>query len=171
VNSEYKLTFFSRDNMSFPHALVERFEEGAAIAHYLLDAARDAGGADLALSMSRPTLVAHSLTLHMECRRGVGVLLQAYVPEGSSPAGEEGWYGLMEPRYHDRFSLDEDVAAVGDDSAKPDMIPTRLTDGFLFSRRMFVPLEMAIDSLGFFMESGDLGAMLTSKPWKFLGLI
>jgi hypothetical protein len=51
------------------------------------------------------------------------------------------------------------------------MVQTRLGEGVLFSKRMYVPPQLAEDALKSYLESRNLNDMLKTNPWKFIGLI
>jgi hypothetical protein len=106
----------------------------------------------------------------LERKPDVGVLVQLYVPERMSPEGRDGWYSLVEPANLDRVST-KDVSTIYDEPDRKDMVPTHLSQGVLFSKRMYVPPELAEDALTFYLDGRSLGDTLKNKPWKFIGLI
>ena len=118
--------------------------------------------------MFRTKLSAPLPTLNLERKPEVGVLVQLYVPEHMSPEGEDGWYNLVEPANFDRVSI-KDVSTVYDEPDRKDMVETRLSQGVLFSRHMYVPPGLALDALKFYLETRILRDALKEKPWKFIG--
>ena len=51
------------------------------------------------------------------------------------------------------------------------MVSTRLSEGVLFSKRVYVPLEHAEDTLKFYLDSRNLENTLKQKPLKFIGIV
>jgi hypothetical protein len=151
-------------------AHVDRFEQGVERACQFLEGSGALGDVEFALSVSSSGRGSDSPTLNLERKPGIGVLAQVFASESWSPSGEEGWYNLMEPRYHDQFG-DQDVTTIWERGDREDMVETRLSQGVLFSRRMFVPLEMALDALRSYLQSGEPGRALEHRSWKFVGLI
>jgi hypothetical protein len=145
----------------------DRFEEGVEKAYEYL---KDPRHSDFALSVGPVARNAHSQTLMLEQIPDAGVLVQLFVPERMSPEGEDGWYTLVESRDHDRVSI-KDVSTIYEEPDRKDVVQTRLSEGVLFSPRMYVSPALAKDALAFYLESRDLDDTLRKKPWKFLGLI
>ena len=150
-----------------PKVRFERFDEGVEKAYEYL---KDHRHSDFALSLSNMKDGASTPTLNLERKPDVGVLVQLFVPEHMSPEGEDGWYNLVEPANLDKVSI-KDVSTVYQEPNRKDMVETRLSEGVLFSRHMYVPPSLALDALKFYLETPNLSDALRKKPWKFVGLI
>ena len=165
-NNGFEVQFYApRDGA--PHRHFESFEEGVEKAYEYL---KDPRHSDFALTVGPVQRNAPMPTLMLERKPDVGVLVQLYLPERMSPEGEDGWYNLVEPADLDRVSI-KDVSTSYDEPDRKDMVPTRLSEGVLFSKRMYVPPELAEDALMFYLDSRNLDDSLKKKPWKFIGLI
>ncbi len=165
-SNDFEIQFYVPRNGA-PHIRLEHFEEGVEKAHEYL---KDPLHSDFALAVGPVQRDAPVPTLMLERKPDVGVLVQLYVPERMSPEGQDGWYSLVEPANLDRVST-KDVSTIYDEPDRKDMVPTRLSQGVLFSKRMYVPPELAEDALAFYLDGRSLGATLKNKPWKFIGLI
>ena len=164
-NGDFEIQFYAPNgtrNRNFDH-----FEEGVEKAYEYL---KDPQHSDFALAVGPVQRDAPVPTLMLERKPDVGVLVQLYVPERMSPEGEDGWYNLVEPADLDRVSID-DVSTVWDKPDRDDMVETRLSQGVLFSKRMYVPPALAQDALKVYLETHNLQETLRQKPWKFIGLI
>jgi hypothetical protein len=165
-SKDFELHFYEPRNGA-PHPHFDRFEEGVEKAYEYL---KDARHSDFALAVAPVQGDAPVPTLMLERKPDVGVLVQLFVPEHMSPEGEDGWYNLVEPVDLDRVSI-KDVSTIYDEPDRKDMVQTRLSEGVLFSKRMYVPPELAEDALAFYLDSRNLDDTLKKKPWKFMGLI
>jgi hypothetical protein len=145
----------------------DRFDEGVEKAYEYL---KDPRHSDFALAVGPVARNANSQTLLLEQIPDAGVLVQLFVPERMSPEGEDGWYTLVEARDLDRVSI-KDVSTIYDEPDRKDTVQTRLSEGVLFSPRMYVSPELAKDALAFYLDSRNLDDSLKKKPWKFIGLI
>jgi len=145
----------------------DTFEAGVESAYeYLTDPLHS----DFALTVGPVSRQAPVPCLLLERMPDAGVLAQIYVPEAMSPAGEDGWYTLVRPQDFDQVTI-QDVSVVGDDTDPTGKVETRLAEGALFSRRMYVPCQLAEEALKLYLETKDLIQALKQKPWKFVGLI
>jgi hypothetical protein len=145
----------------------ETFEAGVESAY---DYLKDPLHADFALTVGPVGRTRPVPSLVLERKPDAGVLAQIYVPEAMSPAGEDGWYTLVRPPDFDQVTI-QDVSVVGDGTDPTGKVETRIAEGALFSRRMYVPPELAEDALRFYLHTRDLDEALKRKPWKFIGLI
>jgi hypothetical protein len=152
-------------------AAIKSFTDGAKFALYMLVNFKDLDAAEFTLQIGKGQQDARSTALLVERTKGAGVTLQLYMPESISPANEDGWYVLMEPRFHSEFSIDNDVSTTWEDEIPPGMIRSRLAEGVIFSKRMYAPIDMAVESLSFFIDGHDFPDLVKNKPWKFVGLI
>jgi hypothetical protein len=164
--NDFEIRFYA-PHRGAPHPRFDRFEEGVEQAYEYL---KDPLHADFALvvgPVERGTPVPNLL---LERKPDVGVLIQLYLPERISPAGEDGYYNLVEPENLNRVSI-KDVSTIYEEPDRKDMVQTRLSEGVLFSKRMYVRPKVAEDALKSYLESRNLNDMLKTKPWKFIGLI
>lgn len=170
MGNEYCVTFLSEDPNASPDAGVATFFDGVAIVRYFLDTFKEEIGPRFALTVASEVRDEPGPTLMVERVSDGNVLLQLFVPEEMSPEGEEGWYNVMEPRYQDTFS-DQDISTVYEDSQRPGMVETRLSQGVLFAKKMYVPIEMALDCVNRLLEVRDLRTVLADEAWKYVGMI
>jgi hypothetical protein len=163
---DFAITFYMPRNGA-PQPPFDRFDGGVEKALEYLKAPRHL---DFALAVRSVRGGPHERTLMLERQPDVGVLAQIFVPERMSPEGEDGWYNLVEPANFDRVSI-KDVSTIYEEPDRHDMILTRLSEGVLFSRHLYVTPELAVDALTFYLERRNLDDALKNNPWKFIGLI
>jgi hypothetical protein len=77
---------------------------------------------------------------------------------------------LVEPRDLDQVSI-KDVSTIYDEPDRKDMVQTGLSQGVLFSPRMYVSPDLARDALAFYLDTRNLDDTLKKQPWKLIGLI
>jgi hypothetical protein len=149
------------------HSHLDRFEDGVEEALKYL---KDPRHSDFALAVGPVNRGPGERTLMLERQPDAGALVQIFVPERMSPEGEDGWYNLVEPANFDRVSI-KDVSTIYEEPDRQDMVQTRLSEGVVFSRDLYVTPELAGDALTFYLERGNLRDALKNNPWKFIGLI
>jgi len=145
----------------------DTFEAGVESAYEYL---KDPLHSDFALTVGPVGRTTPVPSLALERKPDAGVLAQIYVPEIMSPAGEDGWYTLVRPPDFDQVTI-QDVSVVGDGTDPTGKVETRIAEGALFSRRMYVQYQLAQEALKLYLETRDLKQALHRKPWKFVGLI
>jgi hypothetical protein len=145
----------------------DRFEDGVEKA---LEYLKDPRHSDFALVVRAVHRGPSEPTLMLERQPDAGALVQIFVPERMSPEGEDGWYNLVERANFDRVSI-KDVSTIYEEPDRQDMVQTRLSEGVLFSRHLYVTPELAGDALTFYLERRNLRDALKNSPWKFIGLI
>jgi hypothetical protein len=170
MNEAFQVQFFSYTERQPPDAGVATFPDGVGIARYFLENFEKVDEAGFTIAVVGKERGPGWPTLHVERTPSVGVLVQLFMPEALSPAHEDGWYILMEPRYHDLFS-ESDISTTWESGGRPDMVESHLSQGAMFSRKLYVPVGMAIEAVDSLLETGDLPAGLANQPWKFVGLI
>jgi hypothetical protein len=165
-NSGFDIQFYApRNGAPKPH--FDKFEDGVEKAYGYL---KDPSHSDFALAVGPSQRDAPVPTLMLERMPEAGVLAQLYVPEDLSPVGEDGWYNLVERANFEHVSI-KDVSTVYQEPDRKDMVRTRLSEGVLFSPRMYVTPDLALAALRSYLETRDLRETLEQKPWKFVGLI
>jgi hypothetical protein len=165
-SNNFEVRFYVPHNGA-PHPRFDRFEEGVEHAYEYL---KDPRHADFALLVGPVERGTPEPNLLLERKPDVGVLVQLYLPERISPEGEDGYYNLVEPENLDRVSI-KDVSTIYEEPDRKDMVESRLGQGVLFSKRMYVPPELAEDALKSYLDIRNLDTALKGKPWKFVGLI
>lgn len=149
---------------------MDSFLDGVRIARYLLEVVRESDRSAFAVIVTSDVLDAPEPSLHVERIPGGNVLLQLFVPQAMSPESEDGWYNLTDPKGHNSFS-ERDISTIWDDGSNPGMVETRLSEGVLFAKKMYVPAEMALDAVNHLLEVQDLRTALSDSPWKYVGVI
>ena len=165
-SNSFEIRFYTPHNGA-PHPRFDRFEEGVEQAYEYL---KDPRHADFALLVGPVERGTPEPNLLLERKPDVGVLVQLYLPERISPAGEDGYYNLVERENLNRVSI-KDVSTIYEEPDRKDMVASRLGQGVLFSKRMYVPPALAEDALKSYLDSRNLDTALKEKPWKFVGLI
>jgi hypothetical protein len=163
---DFEIRFYVPRNGG-PHPHFDHFEDGVKKA---LEYMKDPRHSDFALAVGPVQRGPGEPTLLLERQPDVGVLVQIFVPERMSPQGEDGWYNLVEPANFDHVSI-EDVSTIYEEPDRQEMVHTRLSEGVLFSRHLYVTPELAGDALTFYLERRNLDDALKNNPWKFMGLI
>jgi hypothetical protein len=163
---DFEIRFYVPRNGA-PQQPFDHFHAGVEKA---LEYLKDARHLDFALAVGPVGRGPLKPTLMLERQPEVGVLVQIFVPERMSPQAEDGWYNLVEPAHFDHVSI-KDVSTIYEEPERQDMVLTRLSEGVLFSRHLYVTPELAEDALTFYLERRNLDDALKNNPWKFMGLI
>lgn len=163
---DFEIRFYVPRNGA-PQPALDRFDEGVEKA---LEYLKDPRHLDFALTVGPVGRRPLEPTLMLERQPEVGVLVQIFVPERMSLEGEDGWYNLVEPANFDRVSI-KDVATIYEEPERQDMVLTRLSEGVLFSRQLYVTPELAGNALTLYLERRSLDDALKNSPWRFMGLI
>ena len=130
---DFEIRFYVPRNGA-PQPPFDYFEAGVEKA---LEYLKDPRHLDFALAVGPVRRGPHEPTLMLERRPDIGVLVQIFVPERMSPEGEDGWYTLVERANFDRVSI-KDVSTIYEEPERQDMVLTRLSEGVLFSRHLYV---------------------------------
>jgi hypothetical protein len=166
AGSDFEIRFYVPHGRG-PHPHFDLFADGVDQAFEYL---KDPRHSDFALVVGSVQRGPGEPTLLLERQPEVGVLVQIFVPERMSPDGEDGWYTLVERANFDRVSI-KDVSTIYEEPDRQDMVLTRLSEGVLFSRHLYVTPELAGDALTFYLEGRNLDDAIKNNPWKFIGLI
>lgn len=170
MSHQYGILFLEEDLGRSPSAMVESFFEGVEIARYLLRTFGTLDRATFAMTVTRTDRNTSFPYLQVECIPTGAVLVQLWVPEALSPNAEDGWYNLMDPAQQDSFS-DRDIAVADDGGDHEGMVESRLAEGAMFSKKLYVPVSLALESIERLLDLQDVRAAVTDARWKFVGLI
>jgi hypothetical protein len=163
---EFEILWYAPRN-GVAESRFDTFEAGVEAAYGYL---KDPLNTDFALTVGPVDRTTPVPSLVLERMPDAVVLVQIYVPEAMSPAGEDGWYTLVRPPDFDQVTI-QDVSVIGDGTDPTGKVETRIAEGALLSRRMYVPCQLAEEALKLYLETRDLNQALKQKPWKFVGLI
>lgn len=170
MGDEYEVTFLAKDPNASTSATVAGFLEGVEIVRYFLDTFAEEKQASFALTVANDVPDGPQPSLLVEGTSDGNVILQVFAPKEMSPEDEEGWYNVMEPKNHDSFS-ERDISTIWQRADRTGMVETRLSEGVLFAKKMYVPVEMALDCVNHLLEVRDLRTALADKAWKYVGMI
>lgn len=170
MSQQYRVSFLKQDFGASPSAIVDGFFDGVEIARYLLESFGALDAASFAMTVTSEDRDTSFPYLQVERPPTGGVLVQLWVPDTMSPNGEDGWYNLMDLGEQDGFSS-RDIAVVDDGGDHAGMVETRLAEGALFSRRMYVPVAAALEAVDQVLSLQDVQKAVTDARWKFIGLI